>query len=74
MDKETISNWLRDSSAFANAPHEAITKLSAAFAEKKAASSTPIICEGDPGMTLYILASGSATVTAGKDGQQCLFG
>ena len=74
MDKETISNWLRQSSAFANAPLEAITELSAAFTEKKAAASTPIIREGDPGMTLYILASGSATVTAGKEGQQCYLG
>jgi CRP-like cAMP-binding protein len=74
MDKEKISNWLCSSSAFANAPGEAITELSAAFTEKKAASGTPIIREGDPGMTLYILASGSATVTAGQEGEQCYLG
>ncbi len=65
---------MRDSSAFANAPGEAITELSAAFTEKKAASATSIICAGEPGMTLYILASGSATVSAGKDGEQCYLG
>ncbi|MFP6879130.1 MAG: cyclic nucleotide-binding domain-containing protein, partial [Roseibacillus sp.] len=74
MDKETISNWLHNSNAFANAPHEAITELSAAFTEKKAASATPIICAGDSGTELYMLASGSATVTAGKDGEQCYLG
>ncbi|MCH2061838.1 MAG: cyclic nucleotide-binding domain-containing protein [Verrucomicrobiales bacterium] len=74
MDQETISNWLRDSSAFGNAPEEAIGQLSAAFTEKRIPAGLSIIREGDPGLALYFLASGSATVTAGEDGEQSYLG
>jgi CRP-like cAMP-binding protein len=74
MDKETISTWLRDSSAFADAPVEAITQLSAAFTEKRAAAGTRIIREGDSDVALYLLGSGSATVSAGNAGEQCYLG
>jgi len=74
MDTETISNWLRNSNAFADAPAEAITQLSGAFTEKRAAAGTLIIREGDSDAALYLLASGSATVSVSNDSEQCYLG
>ena len=74
MDKKIISNWLRDSSAFADAPVEAITQLSDAFTEKRVPAGTQIIRQGDSEIALYLLASGSATVTAGQGGEACYLG
>ena len=74
MDEEKISNWLRDSSAFANAPQEAIAQLSAAFTEKRIPAGAQIIREGDSDLALYLLASGSATVTSGQAGEQAYLG
>ncbi|MCP4847034.1 MAG: cyclic nucleotide-binding domain-containing protein [Verrucomicrobiaceae bacterium] len=74
MDKETISSWIRNSSAFTGAPAEAITQLSAAFTEKRAAAGTWIIREGDDDAALYLLASGSATVFVSNAGEQRYLG
>ena len=74
MNQETISDWLRESSALGSAPESAITQLSDAFTEKRIPAGLSIIREGDPGITLYFLASGSATVTTSQAGEQTYLG
>ena len=74
MNQERISDWLRESSALGSAPEAVISQLSEAFTEKRIPAGLSIIREGDPGITLYILASGSATVTTSQAGEQTYLG
>ena len=74
MNQETISDWLRESSALGSAPEAVISQLSETFTEKRIPAGLSIIREGDPGITLYILASGSATVTTSQTGEQTYLG
>ncbi len=74
MNQETISDWLRESSALGSAPEAAIRQLSEAFTEKRIPAGAQIIREGDSDIALYLLASGSATVTSGEAGEQSYLG
>jgi len=74
MNPEKITEWLRASPAFADAPEEAIAELSNSFTERKIATGKPVVCEGDSGGEFYLLASGSATVTAHKGGDETYLG
>ena len=70
MDIEEITSWLRGSAAFQDAPDEAISELSSGFTERHVAEGNPIVCEGEHGGEFFLLASGSATVSAEKNGEQ----
>jgi len=74
MNQETISAWLRESSALGSTPESVISQLSEACTEKRIPAGLSIIREGDPGITLYILASGSATVTTSQAEEQTYLG
>ncbi len=74
MNPEKITEWLRGSPAFENAPDEAIAELSNSFTERKIAAGKPVVCEGDNGGEFYLLASGSATVSAEKGGEETYLG